>query len=58
MHGVAFDVPRLASHEPWTVTSLVPASEEVVRLFFRPHGVREDHTHLGVVVSDFVQPFG
>lgn len=33
-------------------------SGAVVALDFVPRGARQDYTHLGLVVSDFVQPYG
>ena len=57
--GVKFAVPAAPLRSPWAVSSIVPAGQEVVRLHFRPTGAREDHTHVvGLIISDFVQPFG
>ena len=57
--GVLFSVPPSPQAGRWTVRSLLPATHETVKLEFLPTGTREDHTHvLGLLVSDFVQPFG
>ncbi|GLE07263.1 hypothetical protein PINS_up017323 [Pythium insidiosum] len=62
LRGVDFEVPKHAPvSEPWHVRSMAAAagSGNAVDLTFTPvGGSREDHTHLVVAESDFVQPFG
>ncbi|GLE07458.1 hypothetical protein PINS_up017769 [Pythium insidiosum] len=62
LRGVDFEVPKHAPvSEPWHVRSMAAAAGlgNAVDLTFTPvGGSREDHTHLVVAESDFVQPFG
>jgi hypothetical protein len=49
--------------KPWRIVSRLPgrwgSSEyEFVNLTFVPQGARGDSAHFGIIVSDFVQPFG
>lgn len=42
----------------WRIHSTRPTAEENIDLVFTPWGLRQDHADFGLVVSDFVQPFG
>ncbi len=52
---VDFLVPPDPRREPWTIQS---SGSDEVRLEFTPLGTREEHLNLGVVKSDFIQPYG
>ncbi|MCO4763612.1 MAG: DUF2804 domain-containing protein [Myxococcales bacterium] len=53
--GVRFDVPAQPDANQWHIRSMVG---DEVDLTFTPHGARMEKLHLGLVVSDFVQPYG
>jgi hypothetical protein len=53
--GVAFDVPSRPAAEPWRIRSL---EGDAVALTFKPLGARAQRLNLGLVRSDFVQPYG
>lgn len=53
--GVLFDVPAHPEREPWRIRSA--RGEEVV-LEFRPLGARAQEINLGILRSDFIQPYG
>ena len=53
--GAKFELPKEPLRDQWKVVSL---NGETFSLTFSPQGAREDHTNLGLVVSDFIQPFG
>lgn len=53
--GVDFQVPRSPRTMPWHVTSRKGAEVELV---FTPFGARGQVLDLGVLKSDFVQPYG
>jgi len=57
---VAFDLPatELQLVRPWTIMTVAHDEPVTVNLTFTPQGSREEHVHLGVVGSDFVQPYG
>ncbi|KAJ0397222.1 hypothetical protein P43SY_005240 [Pythium insidiosum] len=60
LRGVDFEVPKHAPvSQPWRVRSMAAVSGDAIDLTFTPSGgSREDHTHLVVAESDFVQPYG
>lgn len=53
--GVAFHMPARPAHEAWHIRSL---RGDEVDLTFQPLGAREQRLNLGLVRSDFVQPYG
>jgi hypothetical protein len=55
LSGVSFELPRDPERDPWQIRSK-EGSE--VELEFRPLGARKQHLNLGIVRSDFVQPYG
>jgi hypothetical protein len=40
----------------WSIYS--PNHPTLLNLTFTPRGTREEHVHVGIIASDFVQPFG
>jgi hypothetical protein len=50
--NVSFALPREPAVEPWRIHG------DDLDLRFVPLGARHEHVHLGLVRSDFVQPFG
>jgi hypothetical protein len=55
LSGVDFVVPRSPDRMPWRIASKVG---DEVSLVFSPLGVRAQNLDLGLVKSNFVQPFG
>jgi hypothetical protein len=55
LSGVRFLVPSSPQSQTWRIASL-EGSE--VDLEFEPLGAREEHTNLGLMRTDFVQPYG
>lgn len=53
--GVEFTIPRSPDRMPWRIASM---EGDEVALTFTPMGVRAQNLDLGVVKSDFVQPYG
>jgi hypothetical protein len=53
--GVRFHVPERPRTDRWRITS---REGDAIDLAFDPVGAREEHTHLGLVRADFVQPYG
>jgi len=53
--GVCFELPSDPASEPWHIRS---SSSDQVDLEFRPHGARRQTLNLGLIRSDFIQPFG
>ncbi|MCW5829088.1 MAG: DUF2804 domain-containing protein [Deltaproteobacteria bacterium] len=53
--GVEFALPGDPRREPWIIRS---RSGTEVELEFLPLGTREEHLNLGVIRSDFIQPYG
>jgi hypothetical protein len=59
LQPLVIDMPQGdARKQAWRIRSAADTPDEMVDLVFTPWGAREDHTNLGVVVSDFVQPYG
>jgi len=52
---VDFSIPPDPRREPWVIRS---SGSDEVRLEFTPAGTREEHLNLGIVKSDFIQPYG
>jgi len=57
LHPIVIAMPANGSAQ-WTIRSAAETSDEMVDISFTPHGQREDHSHFGLAVSDFTQPFG
>lgn len=59
-YPVQINVPPQPHVDEWTITSSQSEffEEEKVDLSFKPEGNQKDLTDLGVIVSDFIQPFG
>jgi hypothetical protein len=55
VHAVNFDLPPNPTFEPWRIQS---RDGNEVDLLFTPLGARAENVNLGIVRSDFVQPFG
>ncbi len=55
LSGVTFDVPENAGVDDWRIQS---KTDGLVDLRFRPLGARAQHLDLGLIRSDFVQPYG
>jgi len=55
--GVRFDLPDNPRSQDWRIRSRDEASHEV-DLTFTPLGTREEQVNLGVVRSNFIQPYG
>jgi hypothetical protein len=53
--GVSFHVPERPTADPWRIRSL---EGDEVDLAFQPLGARAQRLDLGLVRSDFVQPYG
>lgn len=53
--GVRFTVPANPTTERWAIRSI---EGDEVDLEFEPLGAREEHTNLGLVRTEFVQPYG
>lgn len=55
--GVQFVLPKDPRKQPWRIHSRSGGTKEV-DLLFTPLGTREEHVHLGLIKSDFIQPYG
>lgn len=55
LEGVRFEVPSRPDAEPWHIRS---TQGDAVDLTFEPLGARAQRLNLGLVRSDFVQPYG
>lgn len=55
--GVQFVLPKDPCTQPWRIHSKNPEAKEV-DLQFAPLGTREEHVNLGLIRSDFIQPYG
>jgi hypothetical protein len=53
--GVHFDIPPSPLTDAWTIAS---RHGDQVALTFRPLGARTDSTNLGIIKSNFIQPYG
>jgi len=51
-------VPANPGSDVWTIRSAQNSVGQNLDLQFQPFGTREDHSDFGVIVSDFVQPYG
>jgi hypothetical protein len=55
LEGVRFEVPLHPQRERWRINSL---ESDEVDLEFDPRGAREEHLNVGLLATDFVQPYG
>ncbi len=55
LRGVRYDVPANPASEPWRIRSL---GGDEVDLTFHPRGARSERLNVGLIVSEFVQPYG
>jgi hypothetical protein len=55
LEGVKFQVPARPAQQEWRIHSL---RGDAVSLRFRPQGARAQRLNLGLLRSDFVQPYG
>lgn len=53
--GVVFELPADPERDPWHIAS---RQGDEVKLEFRPLGARKQSLNLGLVRSDFIQPYG
>lgn len=53
--AVRFELPSDPARERWRIQSV---ADDEVELFFTPLCVRSQHVDLGLIISDFTQPFG
>jgi len=58
LQPLTISMPTPESNGKWTIRSVTETPDELVDLTFTGLGQREDHANFGIVVSDFVQPFG
>ncbi|MCB0220406.1 MAG: DUF2804 domain-containing protein [Chrysiogenetes bacterium] len=55
LEGVRFEMPKNPSREPWRLRSV---GGDWLSLDFTPLGARKQRLNLGVIRSDFIQPYG
>ncbi len=56
--AIEIHVPENPLVDTWKIKSRHSTTREEVDLTFQPLGAREDHANFGILLSDFVQPFG
>lgn len=59
-HGVEIQVPQSPRQAMWYIKTRpgLATDQEHVDLQFTPWGAREDHTNYGILLSDYIQPYG